>query len=177
MMQNLMNIEQQTGGAHWLKNVNEELARQKKVVTLREGTSPTSQLLDRFPEKLMNIGRKLFGRPEQNTELFGETSGPGGLPFGSSNVYVNPAPSFNNPYSQSLKGRNPYVQSLVDTMRHELGGHVAEQLTPGGPSFSFSNPTGAATIREGAAQGVTGEEPQTPRGLEVQKYMYGEDVK
>ena len=157
-----------------MKAVDDELSRQKKTVALREGPSALTKYLI---QPLTNtIGDK---RP-----ILGETASRGGMPLTSSNVYVRTdAPALSN-YSNSLKGRNPYVQSLIDTMRHEMGGHVAEQLVPGSPSttmldFATGN-TRAGQARESAAQALVGDVNErgdytqpTPRSQEVERYFGG----
>jgi hypothetical protein len=170
MMQNLMNIEANTGGERWMRAVDDELTRQKKTVDLREGLSPVTRFGE-AADKVVDFGRRLFGKKPMFEPTMGETSGPGGLP-GMNQVRVNPGVD-PMPYDRSLKGRNPYVQSLIGTMRHELGGHVAEQLTPGGPQFNIARPREMVDTRENAVQGITGEGPPTPRSAEVQKYFQG----
>lgn len=168
MMQNLLNIERSTGGERWLKAVDDELKRQGKIIELREGVSPVTKFGE-FVDKTVDVGRRLFGKKPLFERVMGETSGPGGLP-GINQVHVNPDVD-PMAYGRSLKGRNPYVQSLLDTMKHELGGHVAEQLTPGSPRFNPMKPGEMAYTREMAVQGITGEDNPTPRSREVQKYF------
>ena len=175
MMQNLLDIESRTGGDRWMKAVDDELTRQKKTVELREGPSKFTRYFGQPIENLKS------GRP-----ILGETASRGGVPLTSSNVYVGTDvdPSNFSKYSNSLKGRNPYVQSLIDTMRHELGGHVAEQLVPGSPSTTMldlaTGNTRAAQARETAAQALVGDVNErgdytqpTPRSQEVERYFGG----
>ena len=176
MMQNLLDIESRTGGDRWLKAVDDELTRQKKTTELREGPSALTKYFIQPMDKLKAGVGRLFGQSMPNEEIMGETASRGGVPFGSSNVYVKPDIEMDprdTAFSKTLKGRNPYVQSLVDTMRHELGGHVAEQLAPNSPRFNLSNPAEAAGIRENAARALSSETPQTPRSAEVEQYFGG----
>jgi hypothetical protein len=173
MIQNLLNIESKSGGEHWLRAVDDELTRQEKIVDLREGKSPLRQFVAEPIEKITDFGRRLFGKTPENETTYGETSGPGGVPGGSSRIYLNPNVT-PMPYTKSLEGRNPYVQSMVDTLRHELGGHVMNNLTPGAKWYQGPQ-------NEETAQALTGEAEQNQRSKEVQqhykimpRYMAGE---
>jgi hypothetical protein len=156
MMQNLIDIESRTGGDRWLRALDDELVKQKRTAPVHEG----STAIERYVKSpLRDTYNSLFGKPRQ--QVFGETS----LGGGDKTVHVNPEPKFLKPYSQSLKGRNPYVQSLVDTMRHELGGHVMENITPGHQVLESEE-------NELTAKNLVGEQSGlTKRASDVQQYF------
>ena len=164
MMQNLLDIENRTGGAGWLGKLDEELTRQGRTARVSEGKTFGQKYIREPIEALIELPQKLFGRTPARTETMGTTSAFPGL-FNQSDVNITADPKFFEPKSsKSLQGRNPYVQSLIDTVRHELGGHVMENITPEHRPF-------AGDVSESAAQGMIGESAPTARSEEVRKYM------
>jgi len=166
MIRNLMNIESNTGGGSWIRALDDELTQQKRVVEVREGKEPLTKFVGEPLEKFgRKISRLFGGSPEEKT-TFGTTTA------GSGRVYLNPdVPPI--PDTKSLEGRNPYVQTMVDTLRHELGGHVMQNITPGHKWWEA--PLGG---HEETATGLTGgmdnegrSVEMTPRGKEVQNYF------
>lgn len=115
MMQQLMDIERQTGDQQFVGDLDSRLREQGRGV---------------------EVTRQKRGVQRLAPTQFGETTGRFGLPPGISGgpkragVYPEAHGGFAGVERQTLQGRNPFVQALLDTMMHELG-HVGEQITPG----------------------------------------------